>query len=438
MAATTFTDAMKDTSSFLDSMLKEEGATPPSSTEVPPVENPEPEEVIPVTDPAPVTPIVETPPVVDPVTPVVVDPAPVTPVVETPPAVVDPPPEVKPDVDPYPEFKLSPHARPATAEQFTKLKARAQQDIATRESELATLRQKISELESRPAPPEPLTDDVKAELNTLRAFRESIAIEGDPIFEAKYGTPIQKLDETVLGKLKEAGFTDENLTKVKEIGVDKLDWTQVLNSVPALKPFIDRKLLERDGLVERKVEAIKAARTNYDSAVAERREAATVREQQDLQTATGDYERFLTGVPQLKTQIIPADATPEKKAELQNANRAIASAIDLGKKLVAISNTPAGRAETATVAALAHVFKQQAQGAMSAYSSEKAAHDVAKTELGSVKSELTKVKDELSKLRSSGRTVTTSTPRATSGVKPGLRPGATASEALDYYAAQEA
>lgn len=416
-----FTDDMLDSASFLDKLASAEAGDPPK----PAPEDPEEIEPLVTPETPPVAPVVPpTAPVVPPAAPVE---PPVTPVV--------PPAEPPPFVDPYPDVKLSPHARASTGEQFTQLKMRAQRDLQERDTELARIKAEVEELRTK-ATAEPITDEVRTELNTLRAFRESVAVEGDPVFVRKYEAPIQKVDEALFERLKTGGLADDTIAKIKEIGVGQLDWAPVLASLPSLKPFIERKLQERDGLDERKREAIKAVRTNYEAAVAERREAVTLRQQEEAEESTKAYEQFLPTVPQLKVTAIPIGATPEERARLTAANKAVQDALALGKGLLNVSNSPSGRAEAATVAALAHVFKVEAAGARAAFTQEETAHRTTRAELDKLRATLKTTQDELAKLRGAGRTVLDKPLTQGGGAPANTGPGLLASsqEALDYYA----
>jgi len=336
-----------------------------------------------------------------------------------------------PFTDPYPDVALSRHARAETGQQFTKLKMRAAADLAARDAKLAEAAAKIAELEKQ-QPAEALTDDVKAELNTLRAFRESIALEGDPIFVKKYDEPINNLDQAVLNRLKTEGFTDEDLAKIKEIGVGNLEWSKVLEARPGLAPFINRKLGERDGLVEKKQEAAQRAKTDYAAAVAEQRGVSEARRQEEVKASTTSYEKFVSEVAPLRVVPIPADASPEQRSQLIAANKAVTDALHLGKSLLLNAATPEGRAEAAAIAALAQVFKHQATGASGAYTAEAAAHTKTKSDLDVATKELAKVKQELDALRAAGR-IAPSRVAAAKAAPGGVGEFASANEALARF-----
>lgn len=368
----------------------------------------------PVTPPA-------TPPAAPPVTPPVEKPAekppeapaetpPVVPPAEEPPpaekTAETPPPAEKPAAkDLYPDLQLSPHAKPSTSTAFASLKERAFRDLSERDTKIEALTKELQTVKEAATPPaEPLTDDIKAELAQLRAFRESVALEGDPVFVKKYEEPLKALDESLFTQLKGLGLADESVAKIKELGVGEVDWDKIKEALgPRAKPLIDRKLMERDALIEGKSKALENARSNYDAAVKERRELSSLREQEDLGKAQTEFDGYLTKVEALKAKPIPVTASPEERAQLTAYNKSLASAIAEGRGALAHSGTPEGRAELAAIVALSRVLRTRADAAEGSARSEQTAHAATKAELAKLRTELEATKKTLSDVKAAGR-----------------------------------
>ena len=180
-------------------------------------------------------------------------------------------PEAKDEFD---EIELPPHAKPKTTESFATVKMLARQKIAEAKKERDELKSKLEEAEKRASG---LPEDTKKELEELRTFRRQMDVEADPSFK-EYDAKAVANTEAMFSKLAASGFDKATIEKVKELGIQNVDWEKLLADgkiTSGLKRFIDGKLFENDDLVEKKKQAIDAAKKNADKFLAERAQQDT-------------------------------------------------------------------------------------------------------------------------------------------------------------------
>lgn len=269
---------------------------------------------------------------------------------------VDPPavPPVEPD-DAYAKIKPPPHSKPATTESFNALKKAAREEAAKLRTELEDAKKKI------PTDGSAMTPELKKELDDLKAFRAAHDIQNTAEFVAAHVTPLQTNNETILAKLKSAGYTDEHIAKIKEIGLDKLDWEPVLAKLPTIaRRAIEAKLLENETLNDKRAAAIAAAQKAPGEFTAKQAEAAkNAAKQADTET-TAEIESVIGKVDWSKPKEVPAAATAAERTEIENFNKFVKEQSDR-KAIMLEDRSPKMRGTLVAAALLAYQFMGQSQ-----------------------------------------------------------------------------
>lgn len=185
-------------------------------------------------------------------------------------------PPAPPQPDLYPEVQLPAGTKGKSAEAFATIKANAARDLSERDQKITTLETRVRELEASRS--EPLTPEIKQELEELRQFRIKLDIEADPTFSAKYVSGIEKLRGFIYEQLKGTGkVSDDLLKKMKELGgpdevanIDRV-FEQIEN--PQVQRLVQAKLDEIEVLKFEKKRALEVAKSDVNKYISERQEA---------------------------------------------------------------------------------------------------------------------------------------------------------------------
>lgn len=216
------------------------------------------------------------------------------------------------------EVALPPYVKPPTVDAFNKVKQIAREEKAELEKRLAATEARIPKNGG-------LTPEVEKELTDLRNFRKAHDLTGDVEFKNTYTKPIEANTETILGKLKASGFTDEQITQIKGIGIDKLDWEPILEKLPAVaRRAVEAKLLENDNLIDKRAAALKAAEKAPEEFEKKRKAEADRAASEDRAAADVTAKEILDQVPWFKAKDIPVAATAEERKTLEDHNAFVA------------------------------------------------------------------------------------------------------------------
>lgn len=187
-----------------------------------------------------------------------------------------PEPEVKPEPKPEPEVKpepkteddldsvqLPPYSKPKTGEAFETVKKLAREKISTLEQEREALKKERDELATKLGNGLPV--EIEKELKELRSFRNKLDVEADPAFKT-FDKTLADNTESIYSRMKSEGFTDAHIEKIKELGgPGNVDWESLTKHMsPALKRFVDAKLVENETVSDKKKNAIEEAKKNAD------------------------------------------------------------------------------------------------------------------------------------------------------------------------------
>lgn len=166
-------------------------------------------------------------------------------------------------------IELPPHTKPKTGDAFEKVKTLAREKIAALEKERTTLESKLKEaMEKGNGKLDPA---IEKELTELRQFRNKLDVEADPAFQS-YDEKVKGNIDSIFAKLAENNAPKESLDKIREIGVENVDWDAV-KMPPALRRFIETKLASNYELADQKKAALENAKKNADEYLKSRRES---------------------------------------------------------------------------------------------------------------------------------------------------------------------
>lgn len=292
----------------------EEVVAPPTLPDAPPVAPVAPAApAAPVAPEAPKSPTAAAPPVAPaPPAPPASPAAPVIPA--TPPA----PAPVKDKMD---EVELPPYTKPKAAEAFATVKQIARQQIDAVIKEREELSAKLKTAEEKASQAGKLPPEVEKELKELRDFRKRLDVEYDPSFK-QFDSQIQQTDESILGKLKEIGVSEENIKKIRETGVGEVEWDDILPKLPSqARRFVEAKLVSREDLGEQKKRAITTAKNNADGFIADREKEEERLATQVAQEVTTHFNELTSKLSWFKRATPPPTATPEEKAGAEAHNK---------------------------------------------------------------------------------------------------------------------
>lgn len=266
-------------------------------------------------DPAPpAAPSTATPPATTPTAPAAG--APGVPTV-TPPVTPAATPTPDPVKDEFDAVQLPPHTKSEVASSFETLKKTSRERVAAAQKEREELAARVKELEGRPS----VDPKLESELKELREFRQKMDVEADPTFKA-YVEEVSANDGLIWNKLKEAGATEEVITKMKAIGTKELDWEVVLEKLPPVaRRYIENKLAVNEDLNDRRVRAIENAKKNASEFLSERQKQSAQDELAHYAKSEEHFKKVSVQLPWFKLQKPEATATAEQKAAIEEENK---------------------------------------------------------------------------------------------------------------------
>jgi hypothetical protein len=348
---------------------------------------------------APAVPAVPAAPAVPAVSVVPVAPAEPAPVVPVVPAVPAAPAEPAPVVSPAPApapvapkdifsgIELPQNTKSKSAEAFGRIKEVAKNHIAEltmkfdeTSAKLAAALKQVGDLSTTKTA---IPLETEKELAELRQFKLAKDVTSDPAFK-KFDTDITANVDTIYATLKEAGYKDEHIAKIKELGgPDGVDWDPILEKLPVQsRLLVQAKLVENKTLSQGRGSALTAAQANAENYTRERSE----RENKEV---TAVVEAHLKSLDWARIQDIPATATDVQRKEMEAANDVARGASATVQKYLA-ERSPSRFAELAVGTMLAHRFS-------AAWQAERASGDATKKDLTSKLDAAVLARDKFSK-----------------------------------------
>lgn len=268
---------------------------------------------------------------------------------------------------------------PTNAGNWQRLRIAAKQyktQATEAQAKLKEVEEKLKAASNPVIPPE-----VMKELEDHRAFKRTFAIADDPEFKAKYDSVIESNDKEICGILKSCGMKPEAADALLKNGLTKLPWKYwedptsevdadgnetgvpkgVLNKLKAsdnpeenaAAQIIEGKLRASMQLSYEKKQAVAKASEGQSEFLKEREKKAKEQFEADMKTMKDRVDAVTANIPWAKPREIPADATPEQKAEIE-AHNAFYKETEERFKIALFPRTALQRADTALAACYAY------------------------------------------------------------------------------------
>jgi hypothetical protein len=284
------------------------------------------------------------------------------------------------------KVKLPPHTSQKAADSFNLIKQKAKEQVAAKENEIAELKTKLSEFETKAT----VTPEEKSELEELRKFRASVEIEKDPKFREEFTSKITENNSTIYKVLQDAGMKEEQIETIKKFGgpTKLTNWDDIYEHLSSSqKRIVDGRLNDNDRLERDQKLKLEAAKQDVDKYLEQRDVSSKTRIEQESKAIQDNANEMLQQIDWAVRQDIPKDATPEQKKKIEEQNKYIETQIDTLKQLL-VDRSPANHATLAVGTIQALHFRKQL--------------DSQKGELETLRQQNKELSTKLQKIRKSG------------------------------------
>ena len=261
-----------------------------------------------------------------------------------------------PVVDPLDAIELPPNTKSKSAQAFGMLKEAAKKRISEMTTQLTEALNKITgltqQVEEVKKTSGKLPPEVEKEISEARQFKASLDVENDPEFK-KYDSSLTENTDSIYKKLEIAGYTKENIDRIKELGgPEAIDWEPLFPKLPPqISRFIQATLIDNERLRDQKQKAMTSAKGNAVVYTQQR----TQREEKSVQDIVSSFTKDLVW---LQPKEVPAGATAEERTAIEQTNAAVKTYQDTLKGYLG-SRTPERYAELAVGTLIAHRFKEE-------------------------------------------------------------------------------
>lgn len=272
------------------------------------------------------------------------------------------------------ELVVLPHDKPKTAKRIQALLKRIDETKKLAEEtkkEVDAKATKMAELETQLATAKTVdprtTEEVKKQLDELAMYRRQYALEQDPEVKSRYDDRITSAEKPIADILARHGAGEALLKTIQEEGgwlkfaqsgrqIQLKDEARPASEVAELIleniPFGDRKTVEALAMEqittkrekERFFEEQKKTATDYFKRLEEEQKKGTVEQQKMSEEMKkmidGFYTKNTSETEWLKEAQLPADATAEKKAEVEEHNTHVKSLHSTFKKALETKDLP--------------------------------------------------------------------------------------------------
>lgn len=233
--------------------------------------------------------------------------------------------------DDFDKVELPPYTKPKTGEAFDTVKKLAREKITALEKSQEELRAKLKALEEKGTGK--LDPAIEKELAELRKFRSQIDVEADPVFQ-DYDKKAKNNVEAIFAKLAELNTPKEALDKIREIGVENVEWESV--KMPShLRRFIESKLAANMELSDSKKAAIAEAKKNAEEYLKTRQASFERKLSDEAKSVEAEIVTLAKEFSWMSTKEAKSGATPEELAAIEAHNKI---ANDIGQMMTEAAN----------------------------------------------------------------------------------------------------
>ena len=272
---------------------------------------------------------------------------------------VAPAPDAKPD--PFDDVKLRSDASPKTRETFDVLKKKARDEIAAAQARADQLSKDLEAAQKNTIPPDKLPEPIEAELKELREFRATFDIERDPQFQQKYDSRKEANNEAVYGTLRAHGLRDDQIELLKKMGdserVDAIG--DLLEKIPHTSRLkVQAKLAENISLEDQRGQELSEARSKADQILKDQKEAPSRQVESFYKEVESYAKSLISSVDFLSVAEVPASTPAAERQRIEAQNKEAAKLQGLFVKVLA-DESPKGKAEAALGLVYAHRLKSE-------------------------------------------------------------------------------
>ena len=263
------------------------------------------------------------------------------------------------EADPVDDIKLRSDASPKTRETFEQLKTVYKGRLDAANAKALDLETRLKELETKAA--NPLTDDLKKELEDHRAFRAQFDTENDPTFKQKFDTRVSTNYQDIYARLSDHRLPDTELEKLKAMPSAERDAaidTFLDKLPPGSRRFIESKLIDNQSVQDQRRKELTEVRAKADQILAEKAKAPQDTAQRRLDEVTSIMRPVLAQLPFVHVQEIPATAGAEERKALESRNAFALSAQEMLRRTL-LDDSPQARSDAALALPLAHYYKRE-------------------------------------------------------------------------------
>lgn len=264
-----------------------------------------------------------------------------------------------PGVEDLNKLELGPHARPETRDQFAKAKEVARKSIEEADRKRSETEKKVAELEEKLKSVSDLPPEAKTELEELRTFRRAFDIERDPQFKAEFDKRIEANGASIIMKLADLGVAAEKIEKIKQLGIQNVDWAPILEKLPPVaRQFVTSKLVDNETAMQDRRSRVEAAKGDAAKWEESQKAAKTKTRDEFDKKVIQHLSEAVKSIPWAHLKEPGVGATPEQVAECEAHNKFIQEASQELAQIVA-DESPRARAESALSVPVARYYKAE-------------------------------------------------------------------------------
>lgn len=286
-------------------------------------------------------------------------------------------------------FKDSPalpsNASPKSVESFSAIKIKAAQEISQRDAELEKIRKENAELQEKlksPVPP-----DVMKELEDHRNWRMKLDVDADPKFK-QFDQTVSAAHEFIYAQLKKSPVvTEEILSEIKKHGgPENVQLGKLFEAIkdPTIQRLVEARVADIELVKYNKDQAIKAAKDNIETYVADRTKHAQSMVNQHNTATKQRVENLSTQLDWFKEKPVDEKADAATKTAVQEHNTFIT---DTRNQLAAALQDDSAEMRAILLVGMAQLFNLQRTNAGTV------------KELDAAKKELAEVKEKWDAIR---------------------------------------
>jgi hypothetical protein len=247
-----------------------------------------------------------------------------------------PAPDAKPD--PFDDVKLRSDASPKTRETFDVLKKKARDEIAAAQARADQLSKDLEAAQKNTIPPDKLPEPIEAELKELREFRATFDIERDPQFQQKYDSRKESNNEAVYGTLRAHGLRDDQIELLKKMGdserVDAIG--DLLEKIPHTSRLkVQAKLAENISLEDQRGQELSEARSKADQILKDRKEAPSKQVESFYKEVESHAKSLISSVDFLSVAEVSSSTPAAERQRIEAQNKEAAKLQGLFVKVLA-------------------------------------------------------------------------------------------------------